>query len=626
MVERVESAERRETVVTGAILRREIVVPGRKLLTFLVRGGYAFFLAAMFAIVFLIHLANLASGGGGASIRAVADTAQNLVSTLVTINLMACLLFTPAYVAGAIAQEKDQRTMQDLLLTTMSSVEIVLSKLFGRLAQVLLVLATGMPLVAIGSLLGGVSGSMMLAIAAMTVLWLVTAGSFTLLISVLVRRTRDAILGSYALGTILLVGMFTASYFIPAHLIWLQDIVASFNPFTILRPAWSGAAAGEVWRLIGKAGLVLGVFSGGAVGLTFFLLRPLGVAQLEVKTPRGWRLRRRAYNTPGEEPMLWKEKCFPPSGRMTRLLHYLGLLVTLGIAVLIGISYWMWISEGRRQSAMLEAGIWMFVPGLVAWPLYLSMLLTTSSAFSGERERATWDAILTSSLGAREIVTGKLWGSVWEVRWWLAALALCFAQGLVSAIIASESIFLMMSGMSQNDDWSLGRALLGVLVVFTGSLFGGRGIVGLAGQILFLLGVGLRTSLGCRTSGKSLGLTLLIWFGSGIVFKVVAYIGFVAFMLLFSRFGIAGGPSWFGTTRQVIGAQFVWFGPLASGLLWCGVGWWLIRRTIREFDLLANRMPGAEVKMLPGVDAPETGLISTSADLATTASENSTNC
>jgi ABC-type transport system involved in multi-copper enzyme maturation permease subunit len=576
------------------------VVPGRKLLTFFVRGGYALFLAVTFAIVLLIHFVELAgSGSGGASIRAVADTAQGLVSTLVTINLMACMLFTPAYVASAIAQEKDQRTMQDLLLTSMSAAEIVLSKLFGRLAQVLLVLATGMPLVAIGSLLGGVSGSMMLAIAAMTVLWLVTVGSFTLMISVLVRRTRDAILGSYALGAILLIGIFTASYFVPANWTWLQDILASFNPFTILRPAWSGASSAEVWWLIGQAGLVLGVFAAGSVGLTLVLLRPLGVRQLEVKVPRSWRFRRRVHEPPGETPMLWKEKHFPPSGWMTRLLHYSGLLATLALVVVLGILYWLWFTDRRSQTGIFEATLWMLMPGLVAWPLYLSMMLTTSSAFSGERDRGTWDAILTSALAAREIVIGKLSGAVWEVRWWLVAIVVCFVQGAVSAVVASESVF-MLGGFEEVEGASLGRALMGVLVVFTGTMFGGRGVVGLVGEILFLLGVGLRTSLGCRTSGKSVGITLLIWIGSGIAFKIVVWIGYIAYFSLIFAGGInRGAPGWLGPTGQVIGAQLVWFGPLLAGLFWSAIGLWLLRRTIRDFDLLASRMAGTEVIALP---------------------------
>jgi hypothetical protein len=272
----------------------------------------------------------------------------------------------------------------------------------------------------------------------------------------------------------------------------------------------------------------------------------------------------------------------------------------------------------------------MIVAGLLAWPLYLSMLLTTSSAFSGERERATWDAILTSSLADREIVTGKLWGSVWEVRWWLAAIVLCFVQGAVSAMITSESLFLDtnifgLGAIDRTGGWSLGRALMGVLVVFTGSMFGGRGVVGVTGEILFLLGVGLRTSLGCRTSGKSLGITLLIWIGSGMAFKIIAYMGYIAYFVLSSagmnRYSFV--PAWLARTGQVLGMQIVWFGPLASGMFWIAVGLWLIRRTIREFDALATRMQGGEVKMLPAVGTAESEVSSLPVDLATDAAGSS---
>src|SRR5262245_20802647 len=139
-------------------------MPGRKLRTFLVRGGYSLILAAMFAIVFLFYMVANYGQSEGASVRAIKDASENLFSALVTTNILACLLFTPAFVASAISHEKDQRTMQDLLLTTMGAIEIVVSKLAGRLSQVLLVLAAGLPLVAICSLLGGVSGMMVLAL------------------------------------------------------------------------------------------------------------------------------------------------------------------------------------------------------------------------------------------------------------------------------------------------------------------------------------------------------------------------------------------------------------------------------------------------------------------------------
>src|SRR5262245_1726425 len=329
--------------LTGAILKREIVVPGRKVRTFLVRGGYSLILAATFAIVFLVYaFSAINSGGTGASIRMVRVASEYLFNALVTINILACLLFTPAYVASAISQEKDQRTMQDLLLTTMGVIEMVGSKLAGRLSQVLLVLAAGLPLVAICSLLGGVSGMMVLALVAMILLWLVTAGSFTLLISVLVRRTRDAVLGSYVLGVWVLIGA-TIVHFVPTPVLWLNTIIDAFYPFTLVSAASSGIPELSVWQIIGQTAVILGTFSGLCIMLSVLLLRPLCIRHLEVKgAKRRRRLRGRVTELPDERPMLWKEQCFPPSGRITHFLRLLGLLAVAGMCVLLGLWLWSW--------------------------------------------------------------------------------------------------------------------------------------------------------------------------------------------------------------------------------------------------------------------------------------------
>jgi ABC-type transport system involved in multi-copper enzyme maturation permease subunit len=577
--------------LTGAILRREIVVPSRKLHTFLVRGGYSLLLAATFGMVFLIHFLSAipAQGQSGTSIRMVAESGQRLFESLVVINISACLLFTPAYVASAISQEKDQRTMQDLLLTTMSPTEIVLSKLLGRLGQVLLVLVAGLPLVSIGSLLGGVSGSMQLALAAMTFNWLMTAGSFTLLISVLVKRTRDAILASYSLGLMILIGATALRLLAPPPWLFAITILDAFNPFRIVWIATAGADAVTVWQIIGETTLVLGTFSMMAILLAIVLLRPLGVRQLAVGAPRrGWVMRRRTTQLSDERPMLWKERCFPPAGTITRFAHFSGFLGAVVMAVLLGVWIYFWFADPLPE---FDGAVWFVVVKGLTWPIYLSLLLTSSSAFAGERERATWDAILTSPLDGREIVWGKLAGSLWDVRWWLAAISLGFVIVLLQAIDEPElTSFWGTAGTSR-----AARVPRALALIVTGSLAGMPGIIGLAGNIAFLLGVGLRTSLGSKTSGKALAITLMIWIASGIVFWIGLYIVIaVAALAVFAMFR-GNSPDWLNGLLPTLGTAIFWLAPPFIGLFWGGIGLWLIRHTIRQFDDLATRLKHREV-------------------------------
>ena len=60
---------------------------------------------------------------------------------------------------------------------------------------------------------------------------------------------------------------------------------------------------------------------------------------------------------------------------------------------------------------------------LIQWAVGLRAAVSISS----ERERGTWDALLTSPLDGREIVRGKLWGSLYALRGLILAAFLAWA-------------------------------------------------------------------------------------------------------------------------------------------------------------------------------------------------------
>ena len=66
-------------------------------------------------------------------------------------------------VAGSIAEEKDRKTLEFLLATDLRNREIILSKLGARLANLLLFILTGLPILSILQFLGGVDPNLVLA-------------------------------------------------------------------------------------------------------------------------------------------------------------------------------------------------------------------------------------------------------------------------------------------------------------------------------------------------------------------------------------------------------------------------------------------------------------------------------
>ena len=89
--------------------------------------------------------------------------AQTFFITFMLVQLAIVMLLTPAYVAGAIAEEKDRKTLEFMLATDLRNREIVLSKLLSRLANMTLLLLTGLPILSMLQFIGGVDPQPLLA-------------------------------------------------------------------------------------------------------------------------------------------------------------------------------------------------------------------------------------------------------------------------------------------------------------------------------------------------------------------------------------------------------------------------------------------------------------------------------
>src|SRR5207253_8953302 len=102
--------------------------------------------------------------------------AERIVLTLLVLQAGAVLALTPAYVAGAIAEEKERGTLELLCTTQLRSHEIVLGKLFARLVHLTGLLLTGLPILCLALFWGGVDPHLVLAAFAVTGLTLLSIG------------------------------------------------------------------------------------------------------------------------------------------------------------------------------------------------------------------------------------------------------------------------------------------------------------------------------------------------------------------------------------------------------------------------------------------------------------------
>ena len=76
--------------------------------------------------------------------------------------ILVCVL-TPAAVAGAIADEKERRTLEFLLATDLRDREILFGKLAARVGSLLLFLLAGLPVLGLMQFFGGIDPDLVLA-------------------------------------------------------------------------------------------------------------------------------------------------------------------------------------------------------------------------------------------------------------------------------------------------------------------------------------------------------------------------------------------------------------------------------------------------------------------------------
>ena len=158
-------------------------------------------LRSVYVSLLLVGL-TLTWGPSQRTVKSLAEAAaigRLLLHTVIAVQLGMVLLAAPAATAGTICVDKARGTLLHTFVTDLTDREIVLGKLGARLAPVLALMAYGLPVLALGSFLGGID------LAAALGAELVTAGvailccTLALMTSLWARKPHQALLLAYAL-------------------------------------------------------------------------------------------------------------------------------------------------------------------------------------------------------------------------------------------------------------------------------------------------------------------------------------------------------------------------------------------------------------------------------------------
>jgi ABC-type transport system involved in multi-copper enzyme maturation permease subunit len=489
-------------MLPGPVFRVELITTARRARYYAIRFAYG-----MLLLFFVVETVGQWRGdrtalwaGSELTIAEMAATGARIFTTFTVFQGIAVLVLTPALVAGVVADEKRRKTLQYLLVSRLTSVEIILGKLLARLLHVAVFLAIGLPVMSLTSLFGGVEPRQVLMAYAGT---LTTAGflaALSILVSTLSRRPRDAGVQVYILEFAWLFGpslveRLLSSWGGP----WLEvhELIARVNdplrwssPFFLVEASIGGNIAEALFWMTAIQSVLAAVF----VLLAIVALRRVLSREGERARRLGWLalmgrgIRLLPRPAVGGDAMLWKECRVTRSGGMVRLVVLVAFLLVAMALVSLTYQYAvpafveLWnhgystadaYDERRNLNGFLRVVCTLLY---IAWSVGVASL--AAAGVTGEREEDTWTSLITTPLSGEEILRAKMLGAAWGTR----------ALGFLL-------IVLWVLGLAAGAVHPLGF----VAVVIETAIF-----------IWFAAALGVTLSLGARSSARAQGTTIAL--------------------------------------------------------------------------------------------------------------------
>lgn len=365
---------------------------------------------------------------------AILGKGQELFGFFVGLQFFGIYLFMPAMCCNLITSEKERDTLSLLFLTRLSPWGILIGKFLSRFLTMLFFISLSLPLFGYAYSLGGFETGHLWA--AVWVLFVTTlqVGSLALLCSCWFRRTVGAFIASYVFGFLMLFGplMFEewTGFFTRLHI----DLVNLFQTQQILgfdqyRFATMFFAPVVLWQYgpMGMGGeflpTVMRTIPMLCLSAMFLVASRLVIVRRATAPPRnillsmfrlldrlfvslndqfgrGIVLTRDTGRLPEDRPIAWRETTHRTLGTtryLIRIFIAMEFPVILICAMSVGIG-----SNGLEIMSVLVVVAWILVALLICG--------ASTSLISAERSGQTFDALLTTPLTNREILTQKFVG------------------------------------------------------------------------------------------------------------------------------------------------------------------------------------------------------------------------
>ena len=401
-------------MLVGPVFSREVTTTPRSWRHFFSRATYV---AALFGLVVTAWLILMVEG-----LDDLSRFGAGIFSLLAPLQMTMAMVFSALLTASAVAQEKDRRTFELLLMTNLSNAELVLGSLLASMLGVLVLIAASVPLFMILTLLGGVSYPQIVRVIAVTVAVAALSGS----IGSMIALWREKTFQSLALTALVLV-------------MWV--ILGEATAGGQLGAFWSGTSTEHWATAISPLRATLGamhpfpaaadVMSWCRGPVNLFLILSIGATVLvnlwAIARVRVWNPTRAVVlrNEDAEEqegseaaavskrrsrevwdnPILWREICTWAYGKKILIVRFAYLL----IFALCAAALFEALGNGGAATASLVSPLAKPLVSLVVLGLVLVNALAVTS-LTNERDLRALDLLLVTDLTPKEIIYGKLGG------------------------------------------------------------------------------------------------------------------------------------------------------------------------------------------------------------------------
>lgn len=465
----------------GPIFTKELRTTSRRKRTYWLRAIY---LGALLLCLLLAYVSSSSYYSGAAMrLQAQAQLGQGFFVAFSLFSVSAMALLSPIVTSTAISGERQHKTLHVLLMTPITSWQIISGKLFSRLLTAFTLLGLTLPVLALVRLLGGVELEQMLGVMCLALSTAVAGAALGLLLSCLINRAFAVILLSYA-------SMLLVYAFFPFVLAMLMQASAGSgsgppripffqwmsytNPFFCagmistnamgrFSVGWSvcvmahlgfavaviilcGALLRRMARREGEGESTVAspAFPPSPLALPAAVL-PLGESTLPTRATEGVNVAVELGPPPpaftvhpgrtvSDHPVLWRETRRP---LMTRTWQRIvGAIVTVGLLIfvyiLLGIN-----DELHREGTQL--GFVCIFQGL----LLLISTIVSATAIAQEQESDTWTVLLASPLSGTSIVLGKVMGTLKRMLWPTLLVIGHFLIFTIAGVINADTFLLL---------------------------------------------------------------------------------------------------------------------------------------------------------------------------------------